>query len=349
MFSFRTTPLLEQTDTILRSGRLGLFCNQTSWHPENGEYLYETLFNKGLLKRVFVPEEGLFGEYSEFKLKDNEFPYNNICLNKCGFESLYKIAADSVIINSDKLKDLDGLIIDLQDTGVRYSRFNSVLSALFLTLKKRNINLSVYIIDRLNPLGRQVEGTMLRKEYQSSSGVEGIPHRHGLTLGELANLLYNEQNDKFPLHIISSNAELVSKSLLPWSIPPDNDMPGLFSPFFYAGQYLWCVTNVSGGRGTLRPFEQFGAPFMSSLTDYNIRNGFRNWNDPGHPLYDPAVYIRWQRFIPSSGKYKGELCFGFQLHPVPGVHEQGVAPRFANATLETFPAGTFIFCIGVRR
>lgn len=325
MFSFRTTPLLDQTDTILRSGRLGLLCNQTSWHPENGEYLFETLFKKGLLKRVFVPEEGLFGEYSEHKLLNNKFTYNDLCLNKCEFESLYKIEAGSVNINSDKLKDLDGLIIELQETGARCDRFNYVLYELFLCLKKKNINLSVYIIDRLNPAGRQAEGSMLRKEYESYLGLEGVPHRHGLTIGELANLIYNEINAKFPLHIISCNAEVVSKSLLPWSIPPSNDLPGLFTPLFYSGQVLWRAANVSYGEGTMRPFEQFGAPFMESLSEYNLKNGFSNWNDPQHPLYDPAVYIRWQRFIPSGGKHKGELCFGFHLHPVPGVQYHALA------------------------
>ena len=65
MFSFRTTPLLEQPDLVLKGGKLGLLCNQAAWNPEYGEYLFETLYKKGLLKRVFMPEHGLFGELQD--------------------------------------------------------------------------------------------------------------------------------------------------------------------------------------------------------------------------------------------------------------------------------------------
>jgi len=325
MFSFRTTPLLEQSDSILRSGRLALLCNQTSWHPETGEYLFETLNNKGLLKRVFMPEHGLFGELQDQVKLDNTSVYNELCTGKCEFVSLYGSSEESLSVNVNKLKDIDGLVIELQDVGARAYTFNTTVLNLFKTLKKHSLNLPVYIVDRINPAGRQVEGTMLKEEYASFIGIEGIPHRHGLTIGEFANLIYQELNAKFPLHIISCKSEEGSKALLPWSIPPSPNIPGLFTCSFYPGQVLWEGTNVSEGRGTSRPFEQFGAPFMSSLAKYNRSKGYKNWNDPEHPIYDPAVYIRWQRFIPTFHKYKGEICFGFQLHPVPGVQYHALA------------------------
>ncbi len=325
MFSFRTTPLLEQSDTILRSGRLGLLSNQTSWHPETGEYLFETLYKKGLLKRVFVPEHGLFGEFQDQEKLNDAKIYNDILLDNCEFVSLYGTSENSVNVSPGKLKDLDALIVELQDTGARCYTYNSTIFNLFQTLKKHNINLSVYIIDRVNPAGRQVEGTMLKQEYASFIGIEGIPHRHGLTIGEFANLIYNQINAKFPLHIISCHSEGVSKTLLPWSIPPSPNIPGLFTCSFYPGQVLWEGTNVSEGRGTTRPFEQFGAPFMTSLINYNTLKGYTNWNDPMHPIHDPAVFIRWQKFIPRYGKYSGEICFGFQLLPVPGIQYHALA------------------------
>lgn len=325
MFSFRTTPLLEQPDTILRSGKLGLLCNQVAWHPETGEYLFETLFKKGVLKRVFMPEHGLFGELQDQVKLDKTEAYKDLGLGKCEFISLYGSSEESLTVQLKKLKDIDGLVVELQDVGARYYTFNSTIFNLFKLLKKENLNLPIYIIDRINPAGRQVEGTMLRAEYSSFIGIEGITQRHGLTIGEFAYLLYNELNAKFPLHILSYCAEKVSKDLLPWSIPPSPNFPGLFTSHFYCGQALWEGTNVSEGRGTTRPFEQFGAPFMASLISYNRQNGFKNWNDPDNPISDPAVYIRWQKFIPVFHKYKGEACFGFQLHPVPGVQYHSLA------------------------
>ena len=319
MFSFRTTSLLEQPDLVLKNGRLGLLCNHTAWHPEYGEYLFETLAKRGNLKRVFLPEHGLFGELQDQIKLDKLNVYDSLGLNGVEFVSLYGTDENSLTAQKELITDLDALIVELQDVGARYYTYNSTLYNLFRLLKKEDINISVYIVDHLNPAGRQVEGTMLEGEYTSFIGIEGLPHRHGLTIGEMSSLFYSEANAKFPLHIISANASLITKDLLPWSIPPSPNIPGLFTCFFYCGQCLWEGTNVSEGRGTTRPFEQFGAPYMESLINYNKRNGLMSWNDPENPLYDQGVYIRWQRFIPTFHKYKDQSCFGFQLLLNPGM------------------------------
>ena len=311
MFSFRTTPLFEQPDLVIKNGRLGVLCNHAAWHPESGEYLFESLYKRGNLKRVFMPEHGLFGELQDQVKLDSTEAYKDLNMEDCEFVSLYGSSEESLSAQVDKLTDLDAIIIELQDVGSRYYTFNTTVYNLFKVLKNENINLSIYIIDRSNPAGREVEGTMLRKEYSSFIGIEGIPHRHGLTLGELANLFYSELNAKFPLHIISYLT--CNKDIMPWVIPPSPNIPGLFTTQFYSGQCLWEGTNVSEGRGTTRPFELFGAPYMNSLIDYNQKNGYENWNDENHPLYDAGVFLRWMKFIPTFHKYKDETCFGFQL------------------------------------
>lgn len=338
MFSFRTTPLDQQPDLILKGGKIGILCNQTAWHPETGEYIFETYAKKGNLKRVFIPEHGLFGELQD-QVKLNETSvYSNILPkassgastgdvspNEIEFVSLYGNSEESLYASVSKLEDLDALIIELQDVGCRYYTYISTILNLFKVLKNEEIGLSVYIIDRANPAGRQVEGTMLRAGYRSFIGVEGIPHRHGLTIGELAYHLYNEINAKFPLHIISYKASQGNKDLLPWSIPPSPNFPGLFTAHFYSGQCLWEGTNVSEGRGTTRPFELFGAPYMEELTGFNAQNGFENWNDPKHPMHDEGVFIRWMKFIPTFHKYKDECCFGFQLLLNPNMQYHALA------------------------
>lgn len=325
MFSFRTTPLWEQSDLVLKNGKLGVLCNHAAWHPEKGEYLFETLAKTGKLKRVFMPEHGLFAELQDQEKLDCGKRYENTVLQGVEFVSLYGSSEESLSAAADKLTDLDALIIELQDVGSRYYTYPSTLCNLFKVLKFGEIDLPVYIIDRANPAGRQVEGTMLRAGYRSFIGLEGILHRHGLTIGELSYYLYNELNAKFPLHIISYKATQSTRDLMPWSIPPSPNFPGLFTAHFYSGQCLWEGTNVSEGRGTTRPFELFGAPFMEQLASYNHTHGYQNWNAPQHPLYDEGVFVRWLKFIPVFHKYANECCYGFQLLLNPNLQYHALA------------------------
>ncbi|MBQ0024884.1 MAG: DUF1343 domain-containing protein [Bacteroidales bacterium] len=288
MFSFRTTPLSLQEDTVLRKGRLAVLCNQAAWHPDTGEYLFESLARRGNLVKIFTPEHSLYGKLVE--------GVGTVEVGKS--------------IEPSELEGIDALVIELQDVGSRYSNYTSLIFNLFKYLKVTDSPISVFILDRLNPSGRQIEGTL---------GIIGLPHRHGLTLGEVANMFYTELNAKFPLHIISAAAEQVNKELMAWTIPPFSDFAGLFTSNFYSGQCLWKGTNVSYGHGTNRPFEQFGAPFMESLFDFNGRNGFNGWNDPSNPISNPSINIRWTRFVPAYGIYQDEVCFGFQLMFIPGV------------------------------
>jgi uncharacterized protein YbbC (DUF1343 family) len=205
-------------------------------------------------------------------------------------------------------------VVDLQDVGVRYYTYLATLRNLFITLTKHNIPLPVWLVDRENPAGPWVEGTPLKEGYASFIGIEGLPHRYGLSFGELASYFHSELGADFPLHIISFQAGgKTTERIFPWTIPPSPNIPGYFTSGFYSGQCLWEGTNLSEGRGTTRPFEVFGAPWMESLVSYNRKAGYENWNDPAHPVFDPGAALRWHRFIPVFHKYQDECCFGFQL------------------------------------
>jgi len=307
---FSSVPLWEDTTAVLQSGRVGLLCNHVAWHVETGEYLFETLYKRGVLKRVFTPEHGLFGELQDQLKLDGDGLYKDLGFENCEFVSLYGSKESSLTADPKKLIDLDALVIDLQDVGVRYYTYLSTLRNLFITLKKENIPLPVWIVDRENPAGPWVEGSPLKPGYASFIGIEGLPHRHGLTIGEMAGYFHSELEANFPLHIVSWQA---GAGGFPWTIAPSPNFPGFFTAAFYSGQCLWEGTNVSEGRGTTRPFEVFGAPWMENLLGYNKKAGYEGWNDPRHPLFDPEAALRWQRFIPTFGKYKDECCFGFQL------------------------------------
>ena len=312
MFSLRTTPFLEQPDLTLQNGRLAVLCNHAAWHPDEGAYLFELIARRGNLVRVIMPEHSLYGQVCE------------------GVETV-EVTTEVPV---EALSGIDGIVVELQDVGSRYSRFTRLLYNLIDTLNRRVRNVSLYIIDRNIPSGRQIEGT---------TGSFGLPQRHGLTFGEMANMFYSEANARFPIHIIAAGAEAVNKELMPWSIPPFSDFCGLFTSHFYSGQCLWMGTNVSYGHGTTRPFEQFGAPFMESLFNWNERNEYSGWNEPGHPTASPGVMMRWTRFVPEYGIHAGETCFGFQLMFVPGAqyHAFNHALRLIRFVRENCPEFRF--------
>jgi uncharacterized protein YbbC (DUF1343 family) len=270
---------------------------------------------------VFLPEHGLFGELQDQEKLEGEELYSELGFSGCEFVSLYGSNESSLSAKPEKLTGLDALIIDIQDVGARYYTYFSTMRNLFITLAKENILLPVWIIDRENPAGPWVEGSPLKKEYASFIGIEGIPHRHGLSIGEMALYFHAEAGAQFPLHVVSRNAGgKAGARFYPWTIPPSPNIPGFFTCDFYSGQCLWEGTNVSEGRGTTRPFEVFGAPWMENLVAYNKKAGYGGWNEEGHPLFDPGAALRWHRFIPAFHKYKGERCFGFQLIRREGVY-----------------------------
>jgi uncharacterized protein YbbC (DUF1343 family) len=341
--TFHTVSLEAEAGALLRSGRIGLLCNQAAWHPDTGEYLFETLARLGGLKRIFVPEHGLFGELQDQVPLDGA--YGRSVLGDCEIVSLYGAGEESRSPRVDILSDLDALVVELQDVGCRYFTFLSTLYHIFKTLRQSGTALPVYMLDRKNPAGRAVEGSPLREGYGSFIGIEGIPHRYGLTIGEMAHYLYASLGADFPLKIFSAET---AGSLAPWVIPPSPNFAGPLTARLYSGQCLWEGTTVSEGRGTTRPFEVFGAPYMECLVDYNRRGGYVNWNDSKHPLADPGVLLRWHRFIPVFHKYRDECCFGFHLIPRPGraYHALGHALRLIRFIAEncegfSFRPGTY--------
>ena len=305
MFSFRTTPLDRQEDLVLRKGSLAVLCNQSAWDPERQEYLFGGLYRSGRLRKVFYPADGLFGEI----LPDGTAPRKDVEYDRafgmtgCRFIPLRSGA------------DVDALIVEYQDTGSRYDSMTAVLYDIFQMIHISGLSLSVYILDRENICGRQVEGTPPGPGSLLSAGIEGIPHRHGLTLGELANLFYSEVGAKFPLHIISYMVRPATQYLMPWSIPPRPDVPGLFTSGFYCGMVLLSGTDLSWGEGTSRPYELFGAPYLEQwLRGCSL-----------DAVSDAGVFLRRTVFTPRFGKWQNQSCFGFQMLPRPGVPYHSVA------------------------
>jgi uncharacterized protein YbbC (DUF1343 family) len=205
----------------------------------------------------------------------------------------------------EDLKDLSAVVVEIQDVGSRYFNYTKDVMRLMEVLKDMKEEApSLYIVDHINPAGRIVEGTMPAAEIEAC--VPKVAHRHGLTLGELANLYYHEIGAKFALHVISALATDSNHQLMPWTIAPASDVPGFFTCDMYSGGGLWNNTNITPAIGTARPYEYFGAPFIKTASRELV------------PVAE-GVMLRPCSFTPSCGRYAGEKCFGYQIMREPGV------------------------------
>ena len=275
MFSFRTTSLEEQLDKTLHEGKIGCFCTQNCWDTENGRYMYDIFRERGNLQVIFNP-------------RDTELtPLTN-----------------HIEFTREEIEGLGGIVVEIQDVGARYFNYTKDVFRLMDLLKAMKDDApSLYIVDHNNPAGRIVEGSMPSSVQEDN--VPKVAHRHGLTLGELANLYYHEIAAKFPLHIISALATGSNHQLMPWTIAPASDIPGLFTCDMYSGGGLWNNTNITPGIGTARPYEYFGAPYVKTAAGADV------------PVAE-GIMLRPCSFTPACGRYQGQKCFGYQLMREPG-------------------------------
>lgn len=290
--------LLDLKDQVLHEGNIGLLCNQTSYSYKHGLYLFDILAERGNLVRLFLPEHGLFAELQDqIPLVSTEL-YEFMKLD-VEIISLYGDQESSLVVNPSYLADLDALIVDIQDIGSRYYTFATTVSYIFDVLAANDISLTVYIPDRHNPCGRQIEGTRLESKYASFVGRPGLPHKHGLSIGELCQFYKHRIGGKFDIKVIPYEDQSTAYT---WEIAPSPNMPTSITPLVYTGQCLLEGTNLSEGRGTTRPFEIWGAPFMKWIH-----------NDEAFPTATGAI-LRPTRFIPMFHKHARTVCDGFQIH-----------------------------------
>ncbi|MBR1872432.1 MAG: DUF1343 domain-containing protein [Bacteroidales bacterium] len=276
MFSFRTTPLEDQVDKALLDGRVGCFCTQNCWDTLRGRFMYDLFKDRGNLGPVFTPED------TELTPGTNHIHFA-----------------------PEALSGLSAVVVEIQDVGSRYSNYTKDVMRLMCAMEAMGDDSpALYIVDHINPAGRFVEGSI--PSGPSEDWVPKVAHRHGLTLGELCNLYYNEIGAKFPLHIISALASDSTRQIMPWTIAPASDIPGMFTCYMYSGGGLWNNTTITPAIGTARPYEYFGAPFLKPGSN--------------EPVPCPeGVLMRPCSFRPSTGRYEGQSCYGYQIMLRPGA------------------------------
>ena len=292
--------LIERPPDNVLGKRMGLLSNPASIHGRfrHAKDLIHSFF-PGQLTALFSPQHGFYAEKQDNMVESRHFmePGLNI--------PVFSLYNETRIPTKEMFEGIDVLLIDIQDVGTRVYTFIYTISYCLETAKK--YNKPVIILDRPNPIGGlQVEGNILTKDWASFVGRFPIPMRHGLTVGEISQLF----NREFGIH-----ADLTIIPMKNWKrhmywqdtglqwIPPSPNLPTPWSCMVYPGQVIFEGTNISEGRGTTLPFEQFGAPFLDT----------EKIKIDAEMLIKGAV-LRPVHFEPTSGKWQGKVCKGFQIH-----------------------------------
>jgi uncharacterized protein YbbC (DUF1343 family) len=293
--------LLDTDRGLIHGRRVGVVCNPAS---------IDSAFRHTADRLVQDPEvtvAALFGPQHGFRsdVQDNmiETPHASDRRRQVPIYSLYSETREP---SAQMLRDIDVLVIDLQDVGTRVYTYIYTMANCMRAAARHGVR--VVVCDRPNPIGGEaVEGNLLQPAYASFVGQFPIPLRHGMTIGELARLF----NDRFHIGAALDVVPLGGwrRSMyhdatgVPWVIPSPN-LPTLDSAIVYPGAVLFEGTRLSEGRGTTRPFELIGAPWIDGDRLADAMNG----------LGLPGVHFRPAFFEPTFQKHAKETCGGCQIH-----------------------------------
>ena len=286
---------------LVEGRSIGLITNQTGIDPQFRSNI--ALFAehpKVELAAIFSPEHGISGSaQAGIRIAS--------AIGKGRQIPIYSLYGKTREPTPEMLAGIDVLVYDIQDVGARFYTYISTLLRSMSAAAANNVDFIV--LDRPNPIrGDCVEGNLLRPAFQSFVGETAIPIRHGMTVGELT------QFCKAELEFASPQLEIVpmhgwrrsmwyDETGLPW-VPPSPNMPTVETATLYPGTCLIEGTNLSEGRGTTKPFEWVGAPWIDP----------ERWADTLNNLELPGTHFRPIHFTPSFSKYADQECHGVQAH-----------------------------------
>ncbi len=294
---------LDNPSAVLRGRRVALLTNPTAVtkdfvHAVDALHAHPDVD----LKLLMGPEHGVRATAQDMiEVGDERDPVTQLPV-----VSLYGETFDSLSPSPDSLEGIDVLIFDIQDVGARYYTYAATLA---LAMKVAGpLGIEVVVLDRPNPIGGHlVEGCGVEPGYENFCGLFALPQRHGLSVGELAQLYRTAFGVECDLHVVRCDGwnrqQWFDETGLPWIMPSPN-MPTLDTATVYVGGCLIEGTLVSEARGTTRPFELVGAGYVDAhalsqrLSTYKL----------------PGVHFRPTYFQPTFHKFGGQSCGGVQLH-----------------------------------
>lgn len=295
--------LLTEEGDLLRGKRLGLIANPTAVDRKL-RHAVDLLSSDARfdLRVLFGPEHGLRGaEQDMIAVASGRDARTGLPVH-----SLYGKSLESLGPAEEALSEVDALVFDIQDVGSRYYTYVWTLVLAMRACARAGVE--VVVLDRPNPIGGEhVEGGRVEGGFESFVGLCSVPNRHGLTVGEIARWARAREGLDVSVEVISVSGwrrnQWHDDTGLPWVMPSPN-MPTCDTALVYPGMCLLEGTELSEGRGTTRPFEISGAPFIDG---YALAAALRAEDLPG-------VQFRPLVFRPSFHKHGGVECGGVQLH-----------------------------------
>jgi uncharacterized protein YbbC (DUF1343 family) len=302
-FRFGIEALLERRPGWLRTARMGLVCHPASVDRalvHSADRLHAVVGQR--LVAMFGPQHGARGDKQDNMIESDDYHDPQLGL------PVYSLYGKVREPTDEMLRNIDVLLIDLQDVGTRVYTFCSTLVACLRAASR--IGRKVVVLDRPNPIGGlNVEGHVLDSAFRSFVGELAIPMRHGMTMGELGRWAKVQLRLDCDLNVVTMRGwrrtDYWDNLGLHWVAPSPN-MPSLATALVYPGMVLFEGTNVSEGRGTTRPFEIIGAPFI----------------DPHRLIAHAKRYrlhgaeLRAMFFQPTFHKWVHQSCGGVQVHVI---------------------------------
>ncbi|RKP52961.1 DUF1343 domain-containing protein [Cohnella endophytica] len=295
---------------LFQGKRIGLITSPTGL-AEDFRSTIQILHDRFRLTALFSPEHGVRGDQDAGGLVDTYID------DQTGVpvHSLYR--KDSKRLTSEMLDEVDLVVYDIQDVGIRYYTF--IYTMLYALEDCAKAGKEFVVLDRINPLdGVTVEGNVLKPGFHSFVGNYPLSVRYGLTAGEIATMANDEMGWQCRLHVVPCDGwerSMVFPDTGRIWVQPSLGIPRFQTALLYGGTCLFEGTNLSEGRGTTFPFEMIGAPFIDAQRLADEMNGYRL----------PGVIFRPAYFKPTASKHQGEHCGGVQLHVTDERAVQAVA------------------------
>ena len=340
---------------LIKGKKIAIVANQTS--TIGTTHLVDSLFSLGIkIKKIFAPEHGFRGDAG------NGDKINNSVDAKTGI-SIVSLYGKNIKPTKHDLKGVDVVLFDIQDVGVRFYTFLTTMHYVMEACAEHNK--TFIVLDRPNPNGHYVDGPILKSEFKSMVGMHPIPLVHGMTLGELAQMIVGEKwinGQKLQLKIVPV-ANYTHNTAYTLPVNPSPNLPTMASILLYPSLGLFEGADVSMGRGTDKPFECFGAPWLKhgnyKFTPQNIPG--KATNPPfmaqecrGVLLTDFAydyivsykhIYLPWlinmYKECPQKDKFFN--AFFNKLAGTDELKKQIIEGKSAEQILESWQGGLFLF------
>lgn len=293
--------VLENPKKYFGNLKVGLICNQATVNHQF-EHAADLFFEHPdiNLTTLFGPQHGIRGD-----VQDNMIETGHTIDAQTELP-IYSLYSETREPTESMLSNVDALVFDLQDVGCRVYTFIYTMANAMKACAK--YGKKMFVLDRPNPInGNDIEGNILEIGHESFVGLFPIPMRHGMTIGELAQMFNEDFSIRCDLEVINMEGwdreDYADETDCPWVMPSPN-MPTVDTAVVFSGTVYFEGTQMSEGRGTTRPFEIIGASYINSKDYTDVLNG----------LNLEGVIFRPIGFIPTFQKEAGKGCGGVFVH-----------------------------------